>query len=668
MADSRRRRSLWVVLGVVGVVVLVGVVGLFAVDAGSGAETTEPVPFHDTVTTGVVLENAGDDDELSEVDVPKAQVFYSQYEYVVGYRGVERFVDAHGAPGHEERFGYPLTVYVTDYGASGGDVRLTEDGYPTLEGETADWIDAESAVFVVDSEARTPAGETAIPFGDREDADAFAADHGGTVVGWEGLLEREFEIDDADVVRDRVDQRHAHADDLVAGATPMRDRPVEVVVGEDAATLEEAVETAPAESTVVVPEGVHEVPEEVAVDRPITIVGQGQGERHGNGDDGTEAATDATTLRGDGNGSVLVLESERAAVTDLRIDGVGDVTSPDDDEQDGDDVLEMAYGQSDAGIELDEAPGALVENVTIESPATGVLLRDAPESVVRNVTVEGSDDWGDGYMAVTTIRSPDAVVEDSTLVDGRDGIYLHRSDGVVFRDNVLENNRIGVHLMYTSRTLIADNRIEDPVSTGIDVMTAPEHNAIVGNEIRNGSQGILMAGSRSYVADNLVTDTSVGLTTGAGNSIYEGNVLAGNVEGVQANQILPTNEVTGNDFVGNYEHANARLGTLRVWSEDGEGNFWHGAIGTPDADGEVGTDASTLERSHSPTDPVDERLHRVDGTPTLARAPATDALSALEGTVSGMRSESIVDPAPLCEPANPELLERTEWESPERAC
>ncbi|ELY52499.1 NosD domain-containing protein [Natronolimnohabitans innermongolicus] len=655
MASFHRLRPLAV--GLVVAIALAGAVGLFAVDAGSEASSTEPVPFHDTVTTGVALENVGTEDDLDEVDVPKAQVFYSQYEYVVGYRGIERFVDAHGASGHEERFGYPLAVYVTDYGASGGDVQLTEEGYPTLEDGNADWIEAESAVFVVDSDARTPAGETVVPFADREDADAFVDDYGGTVVSWEGLLEHEFAIDDAAVIRDRVDQRHARADELTAAATSLRDRPADVVVGEDAATLEEAVETAPAESTVVVPEGVHEVPDEIEVDRPITIVGQGGG-------DGAE--TDAeTTLRGDGNGSVLVLASDRAAISDLRIDGVGDATEATDDERaDSDDVIEGAYGQGDVGVELDEASNALVENVTIETPTTGVLLRDAPESVVRNVTVHGNDQWGDGDMAVTTIRSPGAVVEDSTLVDGRDGIYLHRSDGVVLRNNALENNRIGVHLMYSSGTLLADNRIEDATSTGIDVMTDPEHNAVVGNEVRNVSRGILMAGSRSYVADNLVTDTDVGLTTGAGNSIYEGNVLAGNVVGVAANNHLPTNEVTGNDFVGNDNHANARIGTLRVWSEDGEGNFWHGAIGSPD----VTTDEAVLDRSHAPTDPVDQELHRVDGTPTLARAPATEALTALEGTVSGMRSESIVDPAPLCEPANPDLLEYTEWEPPDRTC
>ncbi|APW97668.1 nitrous oxide reductase accessory protein NosL/NosD [Halobiforma lacisalsi AJ5] len=655
MAVSRRRL---VSIGLLLLVVCAA--GLFVVDAGSAEPEPEPVPFHDTVTTGVVLENEPSPDDRG-IEVPKVQVFYSQYEYVVGYRGVERFVDDRAGPRHEERFGHPIAAYVTDY--STVDVSLTEEGYPVAAGPPS-WTDAESAAYVVDSDARTPAGETVVPFGNRDDAAAFAAAHGGTVVGWESLLEREFDVDDAGVVRDRVDRRHARADDRIEDANRLRERPVEVVVGEDAPTLEAAVEAAPPNSTVVVPGGVHEVSngdreedgDALEIDRPITLAGRSDG-------DGTESQP---VLRGDGNGSVVVIESDHAAVVDLRIDGVGDATEPeaDDGEAGASDALEMAYGRSDAGIAVADAGGVLVENVTIETPATGVLLRDAPESVVRNVSVHGSDRWDEGYMGVTAVRSPDAVVEDSRFVDGRDGIYLHRSDGIVYRNNHLVGNRIGVHLMYTSSALIADNRIEDASSTGIDLMTDPEHNAVVGNEIRDASQGIVTSGSRSYVAGNLVTGTDVGLTTGAGHSIYEGNALVANLEGMRANHLLPTNEVTGNDFVGNHEHATARLGTLRVWSEGGTGNFWHGAVGAPAADRPV------LERSHSPTHPADRRLHRVDGAPTLARAPATDALSTLEGSVSGMRSERIVDPDPLCEPANPELLARADWEwdEPDRAC
>ncbi|QFU82789.1 NosD domain-containing protein [Natronorubrum aibiense] len=633
MAEPTRYLLLSLALGVL----LVGGVGLFVVDTGS--TSPDPVLFEDTVKMGVTLEN--DPDAGDAVEIPKAQVFYSQYEYVVGYQGLERFVDDRQQPGHQERFGYPIAVHVSDF--SGTDIELTEDGYPTTDGRVG-WTDAESAAFVVGSDAATPAGETVMPFSERDDAEAFASTHGGEVRTWEQLLESNFEIDDAGAVRDRVDDRHARADGQVEASRELVDRPAEITVGEDADTIQDAVDAAPANTTVVVPEGAYE--EHVEIDRPITLAGEGN-----------------ATIQGDGTGTVISVSADRAAVTDLHITGVGNSTRPDDGEtttEGSEGVLEMAYGQGDAGVEVDGANETLIENVVIETPANGVLLRDSPGAIVRNVAVYGSDHWSDGYMGVMTMRSPDGVVEDSRFVDGRDGIYTHRSHDLVYRNNTLERNRIGVHLMYTSNVLIADNRIRNAGSTGIDVMTNPEHNAIVGNEIKHTSQGLLMAGSRSYVADNLITDTDVGVAAGAGNSIYEDNVIAGNVDGMQANHLLPTNQVVGNDFVGNYRHATARVGVLRIWTEDGAGNYWHGAVGQ--------SDGTVLDRSYSPTDPVDERLHRVGGTPTLAQAPASNALAALEGSVSGMRTQSIVDTAPLCEPSNPELLERTEWEAPEREC
>ncbi|MDG5760167.1 NosD domain-containing protein [Natronococcus sp. A-GB1] len=620
-------------ISVLAGICLLGVAGIFIADIGS--TSPDPVPFEDTVATGVILENEPDEDRI---DVPKAQVFYSQYEYVVGYQGIERFVDASQQMGHEDRFGYPTGVYVTDY--SGKAFELTTDGHLAANG-TESWTDAESAWFVVGSEARTPAGETVVPFSRQEDAEAFTTEHGGTVVSWERLLDHSFEIDDADVVRDRVDERHARGDELVSDATQARDRPTEVVVGQDVATIQEGIDTASRGATVFVPSGTYNVSDAIDVDRPVTVAGE-----------------EGTTVQGDGNGTVIRIEDDRAAVTDLQISGVGDVAEADTEDRnldDSEDVLEMAYGQGDAGIEVNGSERTVVENVSIETPANGVLLRDSPEAVVRNVTVDGSDHWDDGYMGVMTMRSPGGVIEDSHFRDGRDGIYTHRSHELIYRNNTLEGNRIGVHLMYTSDALIADNQILSAESTGIDVMTDPEHNAVVGNEIRDTSQGLLMGGSQSYIAQNVITDTEVGMTTAAGNSIYERNVISGNVEGVQANQLLPTNQVTNNDFIGNYRHATARLGVLRVWTADGQGNYWEGAVGS--------SDGSSLERSYSPTHPVDERLHRVDGTPTLTRSPALDTLTTFEGAVSGMRAESIVDTAPRCEPTNPELLAQIEQNS-----
>lgn len=636
-----RSRTTWLLAAAV---VVLGVVGLFIVDVGS--TSPDPVDFDRTVSMGLAF-----DDEIGledGVELPRVQVFYSQYQYVTGYYGVERFVEGQREPTHVQRFGYPLAIYVTDYG--GADLELTEDGHPNPGGATG-WVDAGEAAYVVGSEARVPAGETVVPFGDRADAEAFTEEYGGVVLSWDEVLETEFDVDDASTVRERVEDQHRSADELVAGSRELLDRPETAVVGEDADTIQEAIDAAGANETVVVPGGTYE--ESVVIDRPLTLRGDGD-----------------VTIDGGGTGSVVTLEAERAAVVGIELVGVGEETGdelavdhhPDDDvdEEQWEAELEGAYGQGDAGVLASDAEGVLIEDVTIETPANGVLLRYSPDAVVRNVTVYGTENWRDGYMGVVAIHSP-GVIEGSTFVDGRDAVYTHRADGIAIRGNYMEGGRMGVHFMHTSDALVAENHVRDQDNVGIYVMTGPERNAIVENEVVANPSGIRAEGSDTYVARNVIVGNQLGLRAEATNSIYEDNVVAGNIEGMQARSMLPTNRIVGNDFVDNVDHASGGpFAPLRVFTHDGRGNFWDGAIGA--------TDGVVLERSYSPTHPVDQRLPDVDGTPTLARAPVIDAVATFEGTVPGMRDGEIVDTAPLCEPTNADWFEAVDWELEERHC
>ncbi len=679
-------------LTVVAVAVLVlGVAGLFVVDAGSAPE--EPADFDRTVSMGLTYDQEfGLDDD---VVLPRTQVYYSQYRYVVGYYGVETFLEDRRGEGHEQRFGYPLAIYVTDF--SGAEPTLTEAGHTRVDAEPG-WTDATEAAYVVGSDARTPAGETVVPFSERSDADAFAAEYGGTVLGWEALLAERFEVDDADVVRDRVGDQHAAADAFVADSQAALDRPVSVVVGDAEAadpvdadegdyadsdadgdgraegddhaggddppvervdTIAEAVATAPANTTVVVAGGHHD--ERIEIDRPITLAGD-----------------DGATVDGGGNGSPIAVSAPGAAVTELRIVGVGNESGdvdpldldhhvdPDEvDEEEWEADLLAAYARGDAGIEADGADGLLVENVTVETPANGVIARGSPGLVVRNLTVYGADSWRDGYMGVV-VANGDGVIEGSTFYDGRDAVYTHRADGLVVRENTMRGNRMGVHFMHTSDALIADNYVRDQGSTGIYIMTGPTRNAVVGNDVFENPIGIRPEGTDSYVADNVVAGNELGLRAEASNSIYEGNVVVGNLEGFQARTMLPSNRIVGNDFVDNRRHVTSGPFTpLRIWSHDGVGNHWDGAIG--DSTGAIDDrDGAVLDRPYSPTHAVDGRLHELDGTPALARAPALDAVAGLQGTVPGMRAGEVVDPAPLCDPNRPTEIERIGWEVEER--
>ncbi|WP_241434280.1 NosD domain-containing protein [Natronorubrum tibetense] len=616
------------------VVIVLGSVGLFVIDADS--TTPDPAAFDDTVQDGLTFEAElalGDD-----VELPRMQVFYSQYQYVVGYYGVETFVEAQRQPEHEQRFGYPQTTYVTDY--SDTSVELTDEGYPTTEAQPG-WTDAEAAWFVVGSDAETPAGETVVPFADQNEATSFANEYGGSVHDWESVLEVEFEHDDATVARDRIDDRQQLADERIETADPLTDRPTSLTVGEDTETVQEALEEAPDNTTIVIPEGTYE--ETLEIERPVTLAGNGN-----------------VTLRGDGNGSVVTVTADRVAIEGVDIDGVGNVTRGGDelpvdiDDEEWDAAFVQNYAGTDAGVAAYTADELLVQDVDIDTPASGIIAYDSTDAVVRNVTVFGPDDPTNGLAGVLAFQSS-AVVENSTIHGTPNGVYLYRSPTTVVRSNTLAGNQLGIHLMHTDDTLLADNELRDQHNTGLYIMTGPERNAVVGNSFHDAPVGLNVGGTNTYVADNFVEGAEIGMRIGTTSSIYEGNVIAGNDMGVRVTATLPTNQVTGNDFVGNDEHAIAGTGSLRIWSDGNTGNYWQGGAGV--------ADGNRSDRSYTPTNPIDSQLHVTDGTPTLVRAPALKALAGLEGSVPGMRTGSIVDQAPACEPTNPERLEGTEWDA-----
>ncbi|MFC6722484.1 NosD domain-containing protein [Halovenus amylolytica] len=614
-------------LGVLAVVSLLAVIGVLAFVVTASGATPEPVPFEETTTAGLTAEHQ---QELREagLTVPKVEVFYSQYRFVVGYRGIEYAVTEFQQPGHEQQFGYPIAVWVSDY--TGAGVELTTDGLLASERDPG-WVRASSAQFVVDSEAHTPAGETVVPFASESDASAFAAEYGGEVVGWSTLQGRSFDIDQSAAVRDRVDEQHAAGDERAAAARTLLDRD-QSVVGNDS-TLQAAIDAAEPGSTVVVPEGTYR--ETVTVDKPLTLRGEN------------------ATVRGDGNGTVVEIRSDDVAIVGLTITGVGESLEPDEGEIDDDGwdgSIDAAYGYADAGIEADNASGTYVADVSIETPAHGILLRDA-DAVVEGVTVEGTDEWTDGFMGVISLREP-VVVQNSTFEGGRDGVYLHRAHDTVVRNNTFRENRFGVHLMYTSETLIADNVARRETSGGVMIMTNPARNAIVGNDIRNSSTGISTSGERNYVADNVVANNGRGMMTGSSQTLYERNVIYGNDLGIRTGSIRPTDRIVRNDFVANDEVIRVGgIGPLAIWTSEGVGNYWDGATVRPG------------QGSYSPTDPIESRYREVPGTVTLAASPAASMLDAVRDTTPGMREGNVLDTAPLSEPVRPETLAELEAET-----
>lgn len=594
-------------------------VGSFVVSPADS--TPEPVDFDRTVGMGLTLEEqrALGEDRL----VPRVQVAYSQFPYVVGYRGIGLAASEIDDPTVERQFGYPQAIYVE---ATPADVSLDGSGTPVGR-HTGEWIPVATAHFVVGSDARISADPTPIPFAEHDDAARFASSYGGDVVGWDERDRFDVSQSDGESARDRIDTQQRTAETTVSGAETMLDRPVETVVGEDGATLRTALEGAEPNTTIHLPAGTYEGP--IEIDESVTLRG-----------------TNATIVGG-GNGTVLTVTADHVAVAGVSVTGVGDSLRADNrshgsDREEWDRHTEEAYGYADAGITAAGVDRLLVSDVEVETPASGIILRDTERAVVDRVRVDGTDEWEAGFMGVTAIRSP-AVVQRSTFEGGRDGVYTHRASGIVVRDNRFIGGRFGTHLMYTSDALVAGNCASGQALSGVVIMTSPSGVAIADNVITDTEQGISTSGSDAYIGDNVVVGTSQAIRTSARNSLYADNTVVDNRVGFRASSVFPTSVVVRNDIADNERPVRATSGPLRVWSHDGEGNYWDGATG--------------LDRPYSPTDPVDGRLHRAGSARTLADAPVVRGLRTLRGSVPGMRGESVVDTHPRETPVNATRLE-----------
>ena len=93
------------------------------------------------------------------------------------------FDEDQGARGWEA-----LGYFVTDYSAVEYEL-IDENGdrFISSHVEAGDFVDAEDAVFVVDSPVQGAMGPDYFPFSARDDAEHFAAEEGGTVRTWDAL-------------------------------------------------------------------------------------------------------------------------------------------------------------------------------------------------------------------------------------------------------------------------------------------------------------------------------------------------------------------------------------------------------------------------------------------------------------------------------------------------
>ena len=623
----------------VAITVLLLLLGIipFAVRAPDADQAA--VPFENTKPTGLsdrVVSQMRD----STLAIPKAEAYYSQYRYVVGYYGITSLISGLQTQQRRE-FGRLLTVYVSDF--SGTEVRVGADGYLRMpQSRTTAWIPAQDAYFVVNSSAKVPTRETAlVPFSKRSDAVDFARQYGGTVKRWNAVKQLSVGQTGRTVQawQTVVQRRTGRANQRAENAEKLLNRPVSVVVGQNASTIAGAIEKAPPNSTVVVPPGTYQV-NELRIRKPLTLRGAG---------------ANATHIIGDNNGSVIVSTAAKTALSGMSITGVGADRSGDGDRVGNISVNKSSWkhrfykvhGYGDAAIVFDSAASSFVSKVKVNTTSNGIIARTSQNVVVSNLTLYGTKRWDDGFLGVAAIGSR-VIVQDSQVYGGKVGVYAYDAPRVVVRNTTMKGMMVGVFDLFSPKLTAVNNTVDD-VWNGIYAETRSYGNAIVDNRVHNAQNGIIAEGRSNFVAQNTMVHNRKGMQVHGQYAVYWRNILAFNSIGAESGALLPLNQVTENDFIGNQRYVETQnWNVLHVW----KGNYWTGTPGM-NLDGD-----RYLERTFRPTGVVDKRLATTRGAPTLARSPAIKLIRQLQQLMPGLRAAGVVDPRPLAQPLHTEQAEQ----------
>lgn len=382
------------------------------------------------------------------------------------------------------------------------------------------------------------------------------------------------------------------------------------VVGDDAATVQDAVDLARDGDVVEIPEGVWPGP--VAIGKPIILTGAG-------------------VIDGGRKGTVVTVTAAGAVVAGLRIQGSGrDLRGPDSC---------IWVGPT--------AAGAVVRDNTLSDCAFGIWLHE-----VRDVRVEGNAVAGIPGVHPSTkgngihlFDSTHLVVRDNTVTESRDGIYVSATEDSLIADNTISGVRYGIHYMYSYDNTVTGNTTTG--CTGGIALMESRNLTVTGNvSTDNERRGILFRDIQyCTIEDNRVLRNGEGLFFFSSlDNTVRGNVIAHNQVGARVWAGSHRNVVAGNTFSGNRQQVLYVAAEDQTWGDDEGGNHWSDYLGW-DQDGD-----GLGDRPYRADTFLANLLYRYPAAVQLLNSPALELIGHLQTSMPALRTASIVDERPLMRP------------------
>jgi nitrous oxidase accessory protein len=348
-------------------------------------------------------------------------------------------------------------------------------------------------------------------------------------------------------------------------------------------------------------------------------------------------------LRGNGRGSVLVIDAPGCVVRGLRIERSGrDPDGP------------------DAAV-LVRADSATLEDLVIREALFGVYLLESDGSVLRRLDIASARGHAEGEMGdgIYLHHSRGVRAEANTISGGRDGIYFSYSDSALMTDNRVSHVRFGLHYMFSHHNRFARNVFTDNAAGAVLMNSngvAVTDNVFAWNAGSRSYGLVLQTATTPLVRGNVFVGNGIGVffdNVVAGD--FEGNVVAGNWLGLELFANSERTRITGNSLAGNTFDATGgdAAGAFQL-CVDGRGNYWSAAAERGyDLDGD-----GVLDVPHAASSPLAELALTRGGLRLFLGSPAARALEWAEQTFPVFAVSQVTDSCPLAAAPHAEGLAR----------
>ena len=381
-------------------------------------------------------------------------------------------------------------------------------------------------------------------------------------------------------------------------------------------SIQAAVAHAAAGDTIRVARGHYA--ENLRIDKPLTLIGQGR-----------------PTIDGRGKGDTL-----RVAAEDVSIEGFIIADSGAD------------LGEQNAGIYIQ--PGshrARVARCDFSYTLFGLWIEKAKDVLIEDNLITGKRDLdssqrGNGIQLYNTTG---ARILRNNISFVRDAIYVDVSHDAIFRGNRMHHSRYGTHYMNSYRNLWEDNDTYYNRG-GLALMEVRDQVVRNNRAWGNSDHGIMLRTIQDAVVENnIVAGNARGFFIyDAEYNTLRGNLVVDNQVGMHVWAGSVRNVVEKNDFIANREQVKYVASKDEKWGAE-NGNHWSNYVGwdrNGDGHGDVAYEANDM---------VDRLSWRHPMVKLLLASPAIQTLRLIAQQFPLLRAPSIVDPKPRMRP------EHSDW-------